>query len=167
MKRREFVKKGSGLLGLALASPLDRFITGPKSDIANPNVSKVSRLEELGNIVRKGEPTEVFYDLGEGRERTELLVTYIDGDSRTTNRIVSSPQIRLYEDNGAVSMDIADSDRNADGYSYMRLRPLGAEFEIPSRPSNELGYELGDLTINLENGRQLGISQYVREEQSL
>ena len=127
-------------------------------------IKRVNRLEELGEIIELGEPIEVLYDLGEGRERTELLVTYIDGNSRTTNRIVSSPQIRLYKNKSGTLMDITDSDEATDRYSYRGLRPLGAEFEMPSRPPDELGYELGDLEINLGEGRQLGISQYAREE---
>ena len=77
---------------------------------------RVNRLEELGEIIREGKPAEVLYDLGKGKERTEALVTYIDGDSRISDRITSSPLIRLYEDNGGISMDITDSDGNADGY---------------------------------------------------
>lgn len=127
-------------------------------------IKRVNRLEELGGIIRERKPTEVLYDLGEGEERTELLITYIDGNSRITDRIASSPQIRLYRDKGGILIDITDSDKAADRYSYNGLRPLGAEFEMPSRPSDELGYELGDLTVDLEGGRQLGISQYAREE---
>ena len=123
-------------------------------------IKRVNRLEELGAIIRKREPTEVLYDLGEGEERTELLMTYIDGDSRATNRIASSPLIKLYRSKGGISMDITDSDRNADGYSYKNLRPQGAVFEQPDNPP----YELGDFEINLGEDRRLGISQYAREE---
>ena len=127
-------------------------------------IKRVNRLEELGGIIREGKPTEVLYDLGEGDERTELLVTHIDGSSRTTNRITSFPQIRIYRNEGRTLMDITDSDEAADRYSYNGLRPIGAEFETSSRPSDELGYDLGDLTVDLEGGRQLGISQYARGE---
>lgn len=123
-------------------------------------IKRVNRLEELGEIIGLGEPTEVLYDLGKGEGRTELLVTYIDGDSRTTNRIASSPQIRLYEDRKGTLMDITDSDKNSDGYAYRNLRPREAVFEQPNHPP----HELGDLTVNLEGGRILGISQYAREE---
>ena len=147
------------MAGLTL--PLDRF----NADYKPENVSKINRLEELGEIIERGEPTEVLYDLGEGEERTELLVTYTDGSNNYSSRIASSPQIRLYEDESGTLMDITDSNENGDRYSYRNLRPLGAEFEMPSRPSDESGYdELGNLTINLEGGRQLGISQYAREE---
>ena len=160
MKRREFIRGGIGTFMAGLTLPLDRFIADYKPE----NVSKVNRLEELGEIIERGQPVEVLYNLGEERERTELLVTYTDRENSITNRITSSQQIRLYEDKGVTLMDITDSDEVADRYSYNGLRPLGAEFEIPSRPSDELGYELGDLTVDLEGGRQLGISQYAREE---
>ncbi len=123
-------------------------------------IKRVNRLDELGEIIGFGEPTEVLYDLGEGKERTELLVTYIDGNSRTINRIASSPQVRLYKDKSGTLMDITDSDENADRYAYKNLRPLGTDFEQPTHPP----YELGDLTVDLGEGRQLGISQYAREE---
>ena len=123
---------------------------------------RVNNLEKLGEIIERREPAEVLYELGEGRERTELLVTYIDGDSRITNRIASPPLTQLRRDNDEVSMDFTDSDKAADRYFYRGLRPRGTVFEMPSRPSDELGYELGDLAINLKGGRTLGISQYLR-----
>ncbi|MCH7534935.1 MAG: hypothetical protein IH948_04195 [Bacteroidetes bacterium] len=86
-------------------------------------------------------------------------MTYIDGN-RITDRIASSPLIKLYRSNGEISMDITDSDRNADGYLYRDLRPLGAVFKQPDNPP----YELGDLEINLGEDRRLGISQYAREK---
>ena len=160
MKRREFIRGGIGTFMAGLTLPLDRFIADYKPE----NVSKVNRLEELGEIIERGQPAEVLYDLGEGEERTELLVTYIDGNNRTT-RIASSPKIRLYEDKSGTLMDITDSDEGANRYSYRSLRPLGAEFEMPSRPSDESGYEeLGDLTVNLKSGGILGISHYARGE---
>ena len=124
-------------------------------------IKRVNRLEELGEIIREREPTEVLYELGkEGKERTELLLTCIDGSSRITERIASSPLIKLYGDNGEILMDITDSDRNADVYSYRGLRPLGAVFEPPIHAP----YELGDLIVDLEGSRKLAISQYAREE---
>ena len=146
MKRREFIRGGIGTFMAGLTLPLDRFIADYKPE----NVSKVNGLEELGEIIRRGQPAEVLYDLGEGEERTELLVTYIDGDSRTTNRIASSPQIRLYKDGGGTLMDITDPDENGDGYAYRNLRPRGAVFEQPNHPPHELGeptevlYDLGE-----------------------
>ena len=121
---------------------------------------RVNRLEELGEIIREGKPAKVLYDLGKGKERTEALVTYIDGDSKIVNRIASSPLIRLYEDNGGISMDITDSDKNADVYSYKGLRPHGAVFEKPVHTP----YELGNLVIDLEDSRKLAISPYARAE---
>ncbi|MAG07625.1 hypothetical protein CMI46_02315 [Candidatus Pacearchaeota archaeon] len=101
-----------------------------------------------------------MYNLGEGEERTELLVTYIDGDSKISDRIASSPRIKLYKENEEVCMDITDSDRVSDRYEYTKLKPLNAVFEQPEHPD----YELGDLTINLPEGKLLGISQFYREE---
>ena len=121
-------------------------------------IKRVSRLEDLGKIIKRGEPAEVLYELGEGRERTELLVTYIDGSNRITDRIASSPLIQLCRDSDGISMDITDSDKNADKYSYRGLRPNGAVFEPPTYPP----YELGDLDIGLDKGKKLGISQYLR-----
>ena len=123
-------------------------------------IKRVNRLEELGKVIERGVPTEVLYDLGEGEERTELLVTYIDWKSRITDRIASSPLINIYRNNGEILMDITDSDRNADGYLYRGLRPRGAVFEPPTHPL----YELGDLEIDLGEGKKLGISQYVRDK---
>lgn len=123
-------------------------------------IKRVSRLEELGEIIREREPTEVLYDLGKGEERTELLVTHINEKSSITNRIASSPLIKLYGDNGEILMDITDSNRNTDGYSYRGLRPRGAVFEPPAHPPDELG----DLVIDLDKGEKLAISQYARVE---
>jgi len=125
-------------------------------------IKRINELEKLGEVIERGEPAEVLYGLGEGRNRTELLVTYIDGSRRITDRIASPPLIKLYGNNGAVSMDITDSDENADRYAYRNLRPLGAVFEQPTHPP----YELGDLEIDLGEGKKLGISQYAREEYS-
>ncbi|HEA46164.1 MAG TPA: hypothetical protein ENH99_00055 [Candidatus Pacearchaeota archaeon] len=123
-------------------------------------IKRVNNLEELGEMIELGMPAEVLYDLGKGKERTELLVTSIDRESRMTNRIASSPLIRLHRDESGTLMDITDSDEDKDRYSYKNLRPLKADFEQPTHSP----YELGDLTITLEGGRQLGISQYARAE---
>ena len=122
-------------------------------------IKRVNNPEELGDIINEGKPTEVLYDLGEGKKRTELIVTYMDGESRISGRIVSSPLVKLCEKNGYTSMDIVDSDKNADGYSYRDLTPKGAIFEKPDHPL----YELGDLTIDLGGERKLGISQFYRK----
>jgi hypothetical protein len=124
-------------------------------------IERVNALEELGAIIKREEPRTVLYDLGEGEERTELLVTSIDGDSRATNRIASSPQVTLYRSNSRTLMDITDSDKDADRYSYRNLKPQGTVFE-PSTLTEEPNDELGDLVIELEGNRQLAISQYRR-----
>ncbi len=121
---------------------------------------RVKNPEELGAIINERKPTEVIYDLGEGKKRTELILTYMDGRSKISDRIASSPLIKLCAQNGAVSMDITDSDTNADRYSYKNLTPKGAVFETPDHPS----YDLGNLAIDLGEGRQLGISQFYREK---
>ena len=121
---------------------------------------RVNKLEILCEIIREGKPAEVLYDLGKGKERTEALVTYNDGNIETYNRITSSPLIKLSEDNGGISMDITDSDKNADVYSYKGLRPHGAVFEKPVHTP----YELGNLVIDLEDSRKLAISPYARAE---
>ena len=123
-------------------------------------IKRVNRLEDLGEVIERGEPAEVLYDLGKGKERTEALVTYIDGNSRMHDRITSSPLIKLCKANGGISMDITDSNQNADGYSYTGLRPQGVVFGKPTYPP----YELGDLAIDLGEGKQLAISQYLREK---
>lgn len=121
----------------------------------------INRLDKLGEIITRGEPAEVLYDLGQGEERTELLVTYSDGKSRITDRIASSPLIQLSIDKDGILMDITDSDENADAYSYKNLRPDGAIFKQPTHPP----YELGDLVISLDEGkRKLAISQFLRSE---
>ena len=84
-------------------------------------------------------------------------MTYID-QNRIADRIASSPLIKLYRANGGISMDITDSDRDANGYSYRNLRTQGTVFEQPTYNPDELG----DLVINLEDGERLTISQYSR-----
>jgi len=121
---------------------------------------RVNTPEELGVVIREGKPIEVLYDLGEGEKRTELLVTYIDGESRISDRIASSPLIKLCEKDGGISMDITDSDKKADRYSYKNLTPRGAVFEAPDHPQ----YDLGSLAIDLGEGGELGISQFYREK---
>ncbi len=121
---------------------------------------RVYNPEELGAVIRERKPTEVLYDLGEGGKRTELIVTYMDGKSKISDRIASSPLIKLCEQEGNISMDITDSDTNADRYSYKNLRPKDATFGKPEHPD----YDLGDLDIDLGEGRQLGISQFYRQE---
>ncbi len=121
---------------------------------------RINKLEELGEMIRKRNPTEVLYDLGKGEEKTELLVTYIDENTKVTNRIASSPQIKLYSENNKTLMDISDSDNNADRYFYKNLTPCNATFESPTHPP----YELGDLAVDLGEGKLLGISQYLRAE---
>lgn len=98
--------------------------------------------------------------MGKGKERTELLVTYIDNESKVTTRIASSPLIRIYEAEGKVLMDINDSNEGEDRYAYTNLKPQGAVFTNPDYP----GQELGDLEIALGENRKLGITQFYRRE---
>ncbi len=143
---------------------------------------RVNNLEKLGEVIRGRAPAKVSYGLGKEGKRSELLITYIDGRNSYSARIASSPFIQLRRDQGRTLMnitgsnngtlrDIDDSDGTlkeiTDSHGEVRnafggLRPTGAGFEMPYRPSDEAGYELGDLAINLEGGRQLGISQYLR-----
>ncbi len=123
-------------------------------------IKRVNKLEEVGEIIGEGKPVEILYDLGKEGGRTELLVTYVDGGSRVSDRITSSPLIKLCENKGGISMDITDSNQNADGYSYTGLRPQGVVFRQPENPP----YELGDLAIDIGEGRQLAIAPYYRME---
>lgn len=63
----------------------------------------------LGLEIVRGEPAEMLYRLGEGRERTELLLTHMDGNNRYSARIDSPPKITLRRENGRTLMDITDS----------------------------------------------------------
>ena len=124
-------------------------------------VKRVNRLEDLGELIRARKPAEVLYDLGEGEKRTEILLTYIDGDSIASTRIATPPVIKLYDDNGRLLMDINDSDKDADRYSYSGLTPQGAVFEQPKHPP----HELGNLVVDLGgDNRKLAFSQYERRE---
>ena len=120
-------------------------------------VERVNNLEKLGEIIRGSEATKVLYDLGEGKGRTELLVTHMAGDSRMSHRVSSSPLVRLYGDG---LMDIVDSDKGNDAYSYLKLKPVGVEFTVGENQP----YELGDLVVDLEGGSRLAIAQFVRAE---
>lgn len=126
-------------------------------------IKRVDNPQDLGNLIDEGKPVDVEYDLGEGEKRTELIVTYTDGASVISHRIASSPLVRLYEDSGEVYMDITDSNTSTDAYSYGNLTPREAVFELPHRPKDESGYELGDVAIDLGNGRELGFSQFYRK----
>ena len=120
---------------------------------------RADKLEKLERIINEGNPTETLFELGEGEKRTGLLVTYIDGESIISDRITSSPLIKLYNTNGRISMDIDDSDKG-DRYSYKNLKPQGAVFGH----SRYFTHEFGDLAINLGNNKTLGISHYARPE---
>jgi len=127
--------------------------------MVNSETSRVKTLEQLGDVLGRGEPGEVIYDLGEGRERTELLLTYIDGNRKITDRIESSLLITLSEDDhGIISMEIIDSDKKADGYLYRGLIPQGVDFEPPTYPPYDLGY----LVVDLEDDRKLTFCPYFR-----
>ena len=123
-------------------------------------IKRVNKLEEIAKIIGKREPTEIVYDLGQGKERIELLVTSIDEGSKTniSHRITSSPLIRLYQSGKEILMDITDSNKKSDAYSYNGLAPKGVILGEPKNP----GYELPDLEIDLGNNKKLGISPYFR-----
>ncbi len=119
-----------------------------------------NQLQNLGELINEGKSTDLLYDLGKGKEKTELLITLIDGESKAIARIESSPRVSLTSIvEGETSMDITDSNKG-DKYCYKNLKPTGAVFE----PSKHPPYELGDLAINLDGGKVLGISHYVRPE---
>ena len=160
--RRKFLQYGTALvLGGATALTGTNTIARNDYDEARSTNTEttVNTLEDLGEIIERGEPAEVLYDLGKGEERTEVLMTHFGRNGKTVTRTASSPLITLSKDNGGISMDIIDSDRDANGYSYRNLRPQGAVFEQPTYKPDELG----DLVINLEDlGERLVISQYSR-----
>ncbi len=122
-------------------------------------VKRVNRLDDLGKLITEGTPLEVIYDLGQGKDRTELLVTHLREDTYLTNRISSSPRIRLYQGKNGTLMDFEDSNMDADSYSYKALTPQKAIYSAPEH----FPHDRGDLEIPLGNGRTLGISQYERE----
>lgn len=159
--RRGFLKRGAALVlgGAAVFTGVDSIAGEEYDKVRDPTETeiRVTRLEDLGEIIERGEPVEALYDLGKGEERKEVLVTLTDGDVKITNRITSSPLFELCKANGGTSMNITDSNRNADGYAYS-LTPQGAVFEQPDHPP----YELGSLAIDLGKGKQLGISPYYR-----
>jgi hypothetical protein len=115
---------------------------------------RIDNPEDLAGVINERKPADVLYDLGKGEKRTELIVTHVDGDSRVSHRVNSDPLIRLYGDNGALSMDITDSNENNDGYSYRNLKPQGATFNNPDYPQ----YEVGGLEVDLGEGKLLGIT---------
>jgi hypothetical protein len=118
----------------------------------------INNLRAFGEMINTGEPREVMYDLGEGPEKTELIITYIDGDKKVSERITSPPLVRLYSTADKTSMDITDLDSNPINDSYINLRPQKATFEDPDHPP----HELGDLTVELEGDNVLGITQFQR-----
>jgi len=133
-------------------------------------ISMINTLFQLGRVMIEGKPTEELYDLGKGEKRSELLVTRIDGDTNVTDRIASSPLVKVTRDDKGVLVDITDSGEDIDvrpseaeeyvrGYAYRGLRPCKAVLEPTEHPQ----YELGDLLIDLEGGKKLAISQYLRE----
>ncbi len=124
-------------------------------------IKTLNRLDELGEVITRGEPAEVLYGLGQGEERTECIFTYRAGGVEVVSRIDSSPLVKLYRAKDGILMDITDSNGSSDKYSYKGLRPNGAIFEQPTHPA----YELGDLVINLRgDDSELAISQFFRSE---
>ena len=121
-------------------------------------LQRVKRLEDLGKILNMKRPAEVVYDLDQRQERIELLVTYIDKESRVSERITSSPRISLTVVGGRTLMDITDSDICAERYKYEKLTSKKATYEPPANPP----YELGSLEIDLGENKTLGISPYYR-----
>ena len=55
-------------------------------------------------------------------------------------------------------MDFIPSDKDVEGRPYKNLRPQNAVFEQPEHPD----YELGDLEIDLGEGKKLGITHFRR-----
>ena len=118
---------------------------------------RVKNLEKLAEIINNGAPVEVLFDLGEGTNRSVSYITYIDGKTTISDRIESSPKIRMYNEEGITFMDITDP---TDKYQYEGLTPQGAVFEESSNPP----YDLGDLTVDLGEGKTLGITHFYRPE---
>ncbi len=95
-------------------------------------INKVNNLEKLTQIIKEGKPVEVLFDLGKGEKRTELLVTYLEDSIKISDRIASPPLIKLCLADSGVSIDIEDSDKHLDRYSYRNLRPQRTVFEQPT-----------------------------------
>jgi len=128
-------------------------------------IKRVSKLEELGEAIRQGEPSEILYGLGEGETKTNLHFTYVDGKRILDQRTGAPPLITLKRVNGQTSVDIVDSDKDEDRYSYTNLTPHKVTFERPTVPEDDLGY----LVMNLdedegESGKKFIISEYRRRE---
>jgi len=127
---------------------------------------RINDLETLGNAIREGESFETSYDLGEGRERTDLLVTLVKGETEQpeTYRIETTPQIRLYEEEGKLILDITDSDEGKTPY-FEGLRPNG-KVELEGPNPDYQGYDLGTLIVDIGDDRQLAICQTQRPERN-
>ena len=118
---------------------------------------RVDDLQKLGEVVRAGKPVEVDYALGDGEEKTELIVTYLDGCRRISSRVASSPRIRLHKYRGRTLMDLKTEE-----CSYEGLRPNGVEFEPPIYSQGDLGTLVVDL--NRRGTRRLTLAQCARAE---
>jgi hypothetical protein len=147
-------------------------------------IKRVNRLDELGVEIVRGEPTEVLYDLGQGDDRTELLLTYMDGKDSYSARVNASPVITLRKDGGGTLIDITDIKgealRDTDDSHGTSIRVLDSHGDTVQNPYRNLRlsheraavldqpenppYELEDLLVRLEDNRTLAISQYARPE---
>ena len=108
----------------------------------------IDNLRELGDVINRGEPAEVIYDLGKGEDRTGLIVTLRERAEdgfregfNVSNRVNDSPLIKWYESAGETAMDITDPTDNE--FEYRGLRPKRAEFQELDNPP----YEKGDLEV--------------------
>ena len=119
-------------------------------------------LKDLGAKINKKVPFEMQYDLGTGEDKSEFIATYMNDEMKSSVRIDSSPNVRLYESKGKTLMDITDSDANSDKYSYEGLTPHNAIYEKPKYVPDDLGTLVIDL--NEDGSERLAITQFLREE---
>jgi len=145
-------------------------------------IKRVNTLEHLGEVIRKGDPTEVSYGPGEGEKRAEALITYLPNRGRSYSARTELPiRVELRRTDGDILMDvtdpngdtlrdIADSDdgtlreiTNTQGIvrnAYRGLR-LGSSRTVTLEPSANPPYEFETLVLDLEEGK-LAIAPYLR-----
>jgi hypothetical protein len=139
---------------------------------------------KLATMLARGESEELSYELGEGEERTGLLLTYVDGSDEKNNysaRVELSPNVRQYRDGGRTLVDITDSngdtlmdvdDSNGTSKhitnSYGIVQDPFRNLKLSNPPKTTLEpsdspYEIGALVVDLEGGK-LAVAPYSRKE---
>ncbi len=126
----------------------------------------INKLDELSELIKKGEPFEDEYDLGRGKDKTDLLLVYLeDGREVAYDRALSNPAISLHGVGDDAQINMSYNGIESENPFKESIRPQRVTYEFPENSQGQNGEGgKGELHIDWDENKRFTIAQYSRPD---